>query len=130
MFRGIESIIIGSENATELAQFYREKVGLKQTQEAEMGEGEQKSNVFMFEFGNGTSLAVLDHSQVHGSSSQPDRVIINIEVEGKIEDMVTKLDEAGVKKVKEVYHVEGYGKIATFEDLDGNYFQLVQVREA
>jgi len=38
------------------------------------------------------------------------------------------LKKAGVKVVAEIYHVEGYGWLATFEDLDGNYFQLVQVR--
>ena len=44
-----------------------------------------------------------------------------------------KLSEKVVKKnkgklVADIYHVEDYGKIATFEDIDGNYFQLAQVR--
>jgi len=30
--------------------------------------------------------------------------------------------------VQDTYHIEGYGYISTFEDVDGNYFQLVQVR--
>lgn len=130
MFRGIDSVLIGSENAAKLAEFYREKVGLKQTQEAEMGEGDEKASVFMFEFENGTSITVMDHKDVHGKASQAQRVLVNIEVKGTIEDAVAKLDKAGVKKVQDTYHVEDYGKIATFEDPDGNYFQLVQVREA
>ncbi len=125
MFRGIESVLIGSADATKLAEFYREKVGLKQTMEAEMGE--DNTNVFMFEFENKTSLAVMDHSEVKGKAHNPERIIFNIEVDN-IEEEFKKLVDNGVKKITDIYHVENYGHIATFEDLDGNYFQIVQIR--
>lgn len=124
MIKGIESVLVGSENAKALADFYKEKVGLNLTNEMEMGDDGSKG----FEFAlSGCGLYILDHSEVKGKSSQPQRVIINLEVDD-IETEVKRLDEARVKKVADTYHVEGYGMIATFEDADGNYFQLVQVR--
>ena len=54
-------------------------------------------------------------------------MIFNLEVYD-IEKEVKRLKKNGVKLVKDIYHVEGYGCIATFEDIGGNYFQTVQVR--
>lgn len=124
MIKGIENITLFSENAKELAEFYKDKVGLKMTLEAEVGEGE---NLFGFEFEGGPGLYVMDHSKVKGISKEPERIIFNLEVTD-IEEAVKKLDEKGVKKIADIYHMQNYGYIATFEDPDGNYFQLVQVR--
>jgi len=126
MFKGIESIILFSENAKNLADFYKEKLGLKLTMEAEVGE--EGEELYGFEFEDGPSLTIMDHSKVKGKNGNPERIIFNLEVDN-IENEVKNLDEAGVKKIQDTYHVEGYGYIATFEDTDGNYFQLVQVRE-
>ena len=126
MIKGIESILIGSENATELAKFYRETIGLKQTMEFEMGEqGEAKG--YAFEMA-GSSIYINDHSDIKGKAVQPQRIIINLEVDN-IEAEFNRLVEKGVNKIQDIYHVEDYGTIATFEDPDGNYFQLVQVQE-
>ena len=38
-----------------------------------------------------------------------------------------RLKGLGVKLVQDVYHLQMYGWIATFEDADGNYFQIVQI---
>lgn len=128
MFKFVEGILIGSADATKLAEFYREKVGFKQTNEFEMGdEGETKG--FEFSFGSGPGIYITDHTKVKGKNSNSDRIIFNLEVDGAIEAAVKKLDKAGVKKIQDIYHVENYGHIATFEDLDGNYFQLVKTRE-
>lgn len=124
MIKGIESILIGTQSAKKLANFYKTKVGLKLTFEGVMGETEE---VYSFEM-KGASLNILDHSKVKGKNKTPQRIIFNLEVD-VIEKEVKRLDKAGVKKIQDIYHVEGYGKIATFEDLDGNYFQLVHVRE-
>lgn len=124
MVKGLESITLFSENAKELAEFYKNKVGLKITLEAEVGEGE---NLFGFEFEGGSGLYVMDHSKVKGTSKEPERIIFNLEVTD-IEEDVKKLDEKSVKKIADIYHMQNYGYIATFEDLDGNYFQLVQVK--
>jgi len=125
IIKGIEAVLLSSENARKLAKFYQDMVGLKLV--AEMVIGENNEGGFTFEFNQGTSLYILDHSKIKGKSKEPPRVMVNLEVD-KIEDEVERLKKAGVKVVQGTYHVEGYGFIATFEDLDGNYFQLVQVR--
>ena len=125
MIRGIESILLFSENAKKLAKFYREVVGLKQTMEAEMGEGGE--NYFGFKIGKGPELGIMDHSRVKGKNKNPERMIFNLEVDD-IKKEAKRLTGAKVKKIQDVYHVEGYGYIATFADVDGNYFQIVQVK--
>src|SRR3989344_1361043 len=125
MIRGIESIILFSESAKRLAKFYREVVGLKQTMAAEMGENNE--NYFGFKIGKGPELGVMDHSKVKGTNKNPERMIFNLEVDD-IKKEAKRLIKAKAKKIQDIYHVEGYGYIATFADVDGNYFQLVQVR--
>lgn len=125
MIRGLESLGIFSENAKRLAAFYKDKVGLKVKLEAEFGEkGEE---LYEMNVGKGTTLYIMDHSKVKGKNKNPDRIIFNLEVDN-IEKEVKRLTKAKVKKVQDIYHVEGYGYIATFEDVDGNYFQFVQVK--
>lgn len=127
MVKFIEGILIGSSDATKLAKFYREKVGLKQTNEFEMGdEGETKG--YEFSFGSGPGIYITDHSKVKGKNTNSDRIIFNLEADD-LEAEAKKLEDAGVKKIAAIYHVENYGYIATFEDIDGNYFQLVKTRE-
>lgn len=125
MVKGIEGVILNSENAKNLAKFYEEKVGLKRTDVYDMGE--DGDEVYMYEFKTGSSLAIIDHSKVKGKNKNPERYLINLEVDD-IKKEVPKVKKNGVKLVQDIYHVEGYGWIATFEDIDGNYFQLVQVR--
>lgn len=125
MIKALESVLISSGNATALAKFYRETVGLKQEMEMEMGDRGEKA--FSFTFGTGANLAILDHSEVKGNNKNPQRLMFNLEVD-KIEEEVERLEKAKVKKIQDTYHIEGYGLIATFEDPDGNYFQLVQIR--
>jgi predicted enzyme related to lactoylglutathione lyase len=127
MIRGIDCITISSEDSKKLADFYKEKLGLEVEGEFEMGE--DGGNVITFNVGGKQNLAIFDHSEIHGKNPQPQRFLINFEVDGDIESKVEKLMTEGVKAVGELHHVEGYGKIMTFEDPDGNYFQLVQVRE-
>lgn len=125
MIKGLESISLFSENAKNLADFYREKVGFKLTMEAEIGN--KGENLYGFEFEKGPGLYIMDHSKIKGKQREPERIIFNLEVEN-IEEEVKKLDTAGVKKIQDTYHMQNYGYIATFEDLDGNYFQLVQIK--
>ncbi len=124
MIRGLESITLFSQNATKLAGFYKSKVGLKLTLEAEMG---RKAKIFGFDLGKGSSLYVVDSDMVKGMVKGARRLFVNFEVD-EIEREVAKLKKAKVKTIQDIYHLEGYGWVATFEDIDGNYFQLVQVR--
>ncbi len=124
MIKGLDAVLIGSEDPKALADFYKDKVGLNQTDEFEYGENGEAG--FMFKVGS-SGLTILPHSDIKGKNTNPARIMINIEVDDE-EVEVKRLKDAGVKVVAEIYHVEGYGYIATFEDVDGNYFQLVQVR--
>jgi predicted enzyme related to lactoylglutathione lyase len=125
MIKGIESITLYSESAKKLADFYKEKVGLNVSLEAEMGKDQE---VYGFTLGEVT-LMVVDGEKIEGKTKEPERFIFNFEVDD-IEKETKKLLDAGVKKIEDIHHIESYGYIATFEDTDGNYFQLVQVRES
>lgn len=124
MIRALEAVIISAENAENLAKFYREKVGLKQSEEMEIGDKGEKGYDFDI---IGTGLYILDHSDIKGKNPLGARVMFNLEVDD-IEKEFERLKKEGVKVIQETYHVEEYGLIATFEDPDGNYFQFVQVR--
>lgn len=124
MIRGIDAVLLGSQNAQKLADFYEKTVGLKLTNEFEMGDNEQG---FEFALKNSSSFYIMDHSKVKGGNKNPDRIILNFEVDD-IERETKRLKRAKVKVKQDVYHLEGYGYIATFIDPDGNFFQFVQVR--
>jgi len=124
MIKGLESILIGAANAEKLAEFYRDVVGLSQNDEFEMGENNEKG--FLFDAGT-TSIAIIDHSEVSGTNKNPERIILNFEV-SDIEKETKRLDKLNVKKKQDIYHLEGYGLIATFIDPEGNFFQLVQIK--
>ncbi len=124
MIKGIDGILLGSSNAKKLADFYKTKVGLKLTGEYEMGD--KNTDLYIFEL-KGCGLYIMDHSKVKGKNQQPGRFILNLEVDDLAKE-VKKLVSAKVKVIQDIYHVEDYGKVATFEDVDGNYFQFVQVK--
>ncbi len=126
MILGIESILIGSQNAKKLGKFYKDVLGLKSTEEMEFGE--DNSYGIGFDLGKGTGLFIMDHSKVKGKSKLPDRVMFNLEVDD-IEKEIKRLKKEKVKVVADIYHVENYGYVATLADPDGNYFQLVKTRE-
>lgn len=125
MIKSIVDVTLFTENTKKLADFYKKVVGLK-AEEYEMGdEGE---SMYYYELPGGANLSIVQHSKVKGKNKTPERIVFNLEVD-KIEDEVKKVKKAGAKLVQDAYHVEGYGYIATFEDVDGNYFQLVQIKE-
>jgi len=125
MIKGIESIGLFTQNAKKLAGFYKGKVGLKIEDEWVMGENDEEC--FVMGVGKGTSFFIMDHSKVKGQNKQPARIIFTLEVDD-IKKEAARLKKAKVKLVADTYHVEGYGYIATFADVDGNYFQFAQVR--
>ena len=125
MILGLESLLIGSKSAKKLAAFYRDKVGLEVGFEGVMGDDDEE--FYELKIGKGPYITVMDHSEVKGTNKNPQRIIFNLEVDD-IKKEVARLKKAKVKLVQGTYHVEGYGWICTFADVDGNYFQFVQVR--
>lgn len=125
MIRGLESILISSSNAKKLAAFYKGKVGLKTKFEGKIGDkGEE---LYQVKVGTGSLVYIADHSKIKGANKQPERILFNIEVDN-IEKEVAKAKKKKLKPSQDIYHMEGYGLIATFKDIDGNFFQFVQVR--
>lgn len=127
MIGGLEAILLSSQNATKLASFYKNSVGLRQTSSMEIGKMGEKG--YEFAMKGGSNLYILDHSKIKGKNKQPERIMFNFEV-SDIKKEVERLKKAKVKVVQDIYHVENYGLVATFQDVDGNYFQLVQTRPA
>ena len=109
-------ILIGSEDPKRLADYYRKLFG-DPAWEFEAYTG--------WQFGPGV-VTVGPHSEVHGRNGEPGRMIWNLEtpdVKGEFD----RLKAAGATVVVEPYTMDGAPDdsfIATFEDPDGNYFQI------
>ncbi len=109
------SILIGSDNAERLTEYYTKVLGAPMMSE---------QGYTTWVIGNG-AITVAAHSEVHGSNDQPGRFIWNIEstdVQGDFD----RMHAAGAIVVRAPYKFEEMADawIATLADPDGNYFQL------
>ncbi len=113
----LNSILLFSENPKELADFYKKVVG-KDADWA--GEG-----YFGFSIG-GANLTIGGHDKVKGKNSNPERIMFNLETED-VKGEFERIKGEGAEVVKEPYMESEADEmwIATFEDPDGNYFQLM-----
>lgn len=75
-----------------------------------------------FLVGNGF-ITVGPHDKVHGKAHDPERVILNLETR-EVKQEFDRIRGLGAHVVAEPYQMEG-AWIATLEDPDGNYFQLM-----
>ena len=109
-------ILIGSEDPKRLAAYYR---GL-------FGEPAFEYEAYTGWMFGQVGVTVGPHSEVHGRNGEPGRLIWNLEtpdVTGEFD----RLKAAGATVVVEPYTMDGAPDdsfIATFEDPDGNYFQI------
>jgi len=124
MILSTEGILIFSENARRLSDFYKEKVGLEITFEAKMTEDSQ--NLFAFEMEEGSVLYIVENKSVKGKNKDPHRIMLSLETDD-IQEEVKRLQDSGVALVQDMYSIIDYGVVAVFEDLDGNHFQVVQI---
>jgi predicted enzyme related to lactoylglutathione lyase len=110
------SILIGSEDPERLVGYYKRLLG----EPVFSGEGYTAWMV-----GSG-AITVGPHSQVKGRNAAPGRLIWNIESDDVKGDFA-RFEAAGATIVQAPYEFEPAPGtwIATFEDPDGNYFQLV-----
>jgi predicted enzyme related to lactoylglutathione lyase len=110
----LNSVMVGTMQPAEMSAFY-EKVFGKAPDMSEGGwSGWSVGSAF---------FSVGEHSEMGGTAKDPGRVMFNFEttdVKGEFE----RIKSAGATVVKEPYEMGG-GWIATFADLDGNYFQLM-----
>lgn len=110
----LNSIMVGTSRVKELAEFY-EKVFDKKP---DMVEGDWHG----WSVGN-TFFSIGSHSEVHGEAKEPQRLILNFET-NEVKEEFERIKSVGATVVKEPYEIGG-AWIATFADLDGNYFQLM-----
>ncbi len=108
------SLMIGSNKPDQLAAFYEKVLG-KPADYADKG-------WFGFQIGS-TFVSIGEHSEVKESALEPQRIMFNFET-ADVSAEFERIKALGATVIKEPYEMEG-GMIATFADVDGNYFQLM-----
>ena len=111
------SILIGSEDAGRLAEYYTRLFGQPMF---------DQGGYVGWMLGSGF-VTVGPHTEVSGKNAHPGRLIWNIESADVRADF-QRLVDAGAIVVREPYTFEGDesgGLIATLADPDDNYFQLM-----
>lgn len=112
------SLIIFSENSEPLAAFYQ-----KVFQSVPIW---NEGGYTTWKVGDGV-ITVGPHSEVHGKSKNPERMMFFLETKD-VKEEFERIKELGATVIKEPYNPEedpaSGGLIATFADPDNNYFQL------
>jgi predicted enzyme related to lactoylglutathione lyase len=112
------SVLLFSENPKPLVEFYTKVFDKNPDWTMEDYSG--------FQVGSGI-LGIMEHSEVHGANSDPNRLILNLETKEfkeeyeRIKKIAKTKKEAYKMKMKDMETAQ----IATFEDPDGNLFQLM-----
>lgn len=112
----LNSLLVFSENPKRLSEFY-EKI-------FESKPGWENGGYTGFQVGS-VQIMFGPHDKVHGESKNPERIIINFETED-VEKEFERIKKLGAKVIAKPYH-PGEEKdmvLATFADIDGNFFQL------
>ena len=112
------TLMIGSNDYKKLGDFYGKVFDAKPVFE---GDG-----FVCYQAGAGF-IGIGPHSEVSGANSEPGRLILNFETKD-VQSEFDRVKAIGAKVVKEPYDMgdeSGTMKISTFEDPDGNYFQIV-----
>lgn len=109
------NINITSEQPERLIAFYRDVLRLPV--DPEVGDG-----AFLV---GGTSLLIDGHSETHGPTREPQRVLINFFVDDIAAEQ-TRLAAHGVQFIRDKGREWWGGVISTFRDPDGNYLQIIE----
>lgn len=112
----LDSVLVFSENPKKLADFYDKVFGKKP--------GWVNGGYFGYDVGGGYFM-VGPHDAVHGKSKDAKRIMVNFSCKDvKVE--FARIKKTGAKVVAEPYQPGESPDmwLATFEDPDGNYFQL------
>jgi predicted enzyme related to lactoylglutathione lyase len=113
-------ILIGSENAPALVDYYTKVLGAPSF---------VQDPYTSWQIGSGF-VTVAPHSEVKGRNASPGRIIWNIETKD-VAGEFDKMKAAGAIVITAPYEFEGSpgSSIATLADPDGNYFQLLSPME-
>jgi predicted enzyme related to lactoylglutathione lyase len=109
---------INSHQPDALMRFYRDVVGLPPHSDPN-----RESTLVA----GGTEIAFDSHSEVSGSSPQPQRILLNFFVDDLASEQ-RRLEDAGVEFIRKEGREFWGGVISTFRDPDGNYLQLIEFR--
>lgn len=127
MIKGItqeETVLIFSQDAARLAEFYKNQIGLKPSFSGVIGKNNEE--IFIFESEKNGVLYIVDSAR---HLKRPVNVIFTIDVEN-VKYETRKLEAQMVKKIQDIVRVENGGSVSLFKDVDGNYFQLVEYQKA
>ena len=119
MALNLSSIMLGSEDSKQLADFYSKVLGPWNPEWSDEANG-----WFGFQAGAG-GLAIGPHSEVSGRNQQPGRIMLNFET-ADVKSEFERIKGDGAQVVAEPYSPMGDERMVmcTFADPDGNYFQL------
>ncbi len=111
-----DSILLFSEDPKALNEFYSKVFETKPQWEQGGYYGYKVGEVYFM---------IGPHDKVKGKSQNPERILLNFRTTD-VEKEFERIKAAGATVIAEPYHPgeEPKGTIATFADLDGNYFQI------
>jgi predicted enzyme related to lactoylglutathione lyase len=112
----LNTFMIGTKQLQTLAEFYEKVLG----KPAEFPDPE--NGFYGWQAGSGF-LALIDHSEMTGSTKDPGRLMFVFET-AQVKEEFERLKALGAKVIKEPYQMDNEW-IATLADPDGNYFQLL-----
>ena len=116
----IDSVMIWTDNPGKLRAFYGDKLGLEKSME--------EGDFVAYKLPQGEAQIVVGpHSEVHGQTKEPNRVMVNFAVDD-CKKSYEELKGRGVEFTKEpTPEPDGPVTIATFRDPDGNTLQLFEM---
>jgi len=113
----LNSLMLFSPNPEKLSDFYAKVFDKKHDWEDGGYYGFKSGDFF---------LTIGSHDKITDSNPQPERMMINFETEDVKGEFARIKEAANPKVVAEPYNMDREDAwIATFEDIDGNFFQLV-----
>lgn len=109
------TLLLGSEDPERLASFYANVLGLEQL---------PSKHHLVFRL-SGARLRIIEHSEVGPRNPEPQRMILNLFVDDARAEL-ERLQPHGVTVVRPPAVMAWGGYVATIEDPDGNYLQLIE----
>ena len=111
-------ININSEQPAAQLAFYRDVVGLPRHPDT------NREHTLI---AAGAELVFDGHSELHGRSPQPQRILLNLFVDDLASEQA-RIEAQGVTFIRTAGREPWGGVISTFVDPDGNYCQLIKFR--
>lgn len=112
----LRGVILFSDHHHELIEFYKKVLSGEQIWSG--------GDFASFKVGMGY-LTIGPHSEVHGNSINPERIIIYLEADD-VQKEFDRIKALGVTIITEPYHPKEFPEstVATFADPDNNFFQI------